>query len=307
MARAPSLSSWIQAARPRLQVGVLVSLAYGEALAFARHGAFSPRIALEVLVFGFLDGLLIAFSNDAVDWRTDTDNRTFTRWSGGSRVVPEGLITPFSLAQAALLAVLALGTTGAYLAFREGRAFMVVIAAIAAHLVWLHGFSPFRLAYRGLGDLIAGIGFGVVLPVAGFYAQANTVEGLNIATLFPAFLVGFAASVTTSVPDAPSDARAEKRTIAVRRGERTARQTSVALLFVAAFSTSLAVPGVTLPIVIVVIAIAATLLRGSIARLASGDSENREACAEFVGGNLRAALGLYVLWGAAAVLCAGRF
>lgn len=306
MPRAPLLSSWIRAARPPLQLGVFVPLLYGQALAYAVHGTFSLRIAAFVTLFGVLDAMLIAFSNDAVDWRTDSENQTFTRFSGGSRVVPMGLIPPFHLAQGALLAILALGTTSAYLAFREGRAFMVVVAAIASHLVWLHGFSPFRLSYRGLGDLVAGIGFGFLLPIAGFYAQANSVMGIHPGILFPGFLLGFAESVTTSVPDAPSDAKHEKRTIAVRRGERAARNTSVALLVIAALSTPLAVPGATVPVVIVVVLIAATLLRKSVSLLKTADSSNRADCAAFVANNLLTALVLFVSWAAAAIVVSGR-
>jgi 1,4-dihydroxy-2-naphthoate octaprenyltransferase len=99
----------------------------------------------------------------------------------------------------------------AYLVFREGRAFMVVIAAIAAHLFWMYSFPPFRLSYRGYGEVLQGIGLGVLLPVAGFYVQAGTLSGLHPATLLPGFLLGFAAK---------RDGGARQRP--VRRGVRQA-------------------------------------------------------------------------------------
>jgi 1,4-dihydroxy-2-naphthoate octaprenyltransferase len=282
------LDAWVQASRPLSQIAIAVPLIYGQALAYSAHGAFRWKLCALVQLFGVFDCWLIVFGNDAVDWQSDARNTTFNRFSGGSRVVPMGLITPFALAQASLLSLLAMGATGVYLVFREGHAWMVVLAAISAHLFWVHGFPPFRLSYRGGGEVLVGIGFGILLPVVGFYGQANTLEGLHPATLFPPFLLGLAGSITTSVPDAPSDAATGKRTFSVRRGEKSARSTSLVLIAIAALATPLAVPGAGVVGSVSVAALTFFLLSRNLKLVARADATNHALCERFVARNLGA-------------------
>lgn len=296
------LRDWVQASRPLAQALFAPPLLYGQALAYAAHGTFRWKLFALVHLFGVLDQLLVVFANDAADWQTDVRNRTFNRFSGGSRVVPEGKLTPFALAQGALLALLALGTTSAYLVFYEGRAWTVVLAAIAAHLLWVHGFPPFRLSYRGHGEVLQGVGLGLLLPVVGFYVQANTLEGLRAATLFPAFLLGYAGNVTTSLPDTPSDRESSKRTFSVRRGERAARRASVALIAVAALATPLAASRAGVAGWIVTVLAAAALLSRSFRLIPTADATHKEECERFVASNLAAIVAVTSCWAVALVL-----
>lgn len=293
------LRDWVQASRPLALVLFAPPLLYGQALAYAAHGAFRWKLFGLVHLFGVLDQLLVVFANDAADWQTDTQNRTFNRFSGGSRVVPEGKLTPFALAQGALLALLAMGTTSAYLVFHEGRAWMVVLAAIAAHLLWVHGFPPFRLSYRGRGEILQGIGLGLLLPVVGFYVQANTLEGLKAATLLPAFLLGYAGNVTTALPDTPSDRESGKRTFSVRRGERAARRTSVALITVATLATPLAASRASIIGWAVTGLAAGVILSRSFRLIPTADATRKDECERFVSSNLAATLAVISGWAVA--------
>jgi 1,4-dihydroxy-2-naphthoate octaprenyltransferase len=300
------LGAWVQASRPLAQIAVAVPLIYGQALAFAVHGTFRWKLFGLVHLFGAFDCLLVVFGNDAVDWRSDLQNTTFNRFSGGSRVVPMGLITPFALAQASLFSLLGMAATSTYLVFREGHAWMVVLAAISAHIFWVYGFPPFRLSYRGGGEFLQGLGFGLVLPVVGFYGQAGTLEGLRAATLFPAFLLGVAGHITTSLPDTPSDAATGKRTFSVRRGESAARHTSLVLIAIAALATPLAVMGAAVGGSIVVAVGSLLVLSRNLSLVSRADATDRDSCVRFVGRNLGAIQLLLLGWATVAVLAALR-
>jgi len=295
------LRAWVQASRPILQIGVAVPLIYGQALAFAVHGAFATRLAALAFAYGIFAQMFIAYANDIADADTDAKNVTFSRFSGGSRVIPEGKLALFDLAKAATLAFLAMAAVSVFLVFREQRLWMVVLAAITAHLTWMYGFAPFRLSYRGLGEVAHGLGMGVLLPVVGYYVQAGTLEGIGPRTLFPSFLLGFAANVTTALPDAPADAASGKHTLAVRRGERGARSTSLALIAIAALSTTLAVPGAGLATWLAVSALGVALALRSYPLLAKADAANRELCARFTARNVAAIVAVYFAWSVAAV------
>src|SRR5882724_8049257 len=148
------LGAWVQASRPLLQIRVAAPLAYGQALAFAANGTFRWDLFLAALLFGLLDQLFIVYANDVADDASDRYNTTYNRYSGGSRVIAEGKLGPVELAGAATVALLAMAAVCAHLVFHEHRVFMVVIAAIAAHLLWMYSFPPFRLSYRGGGELL---------------------------------------------------------------------------------------------------------------------------------------------------------
>jgi 1,4-dihydroxy-2-naphthoate octaprenyltransferase len=272
---------------------------YGQALAFAVHGAFRWRLFFAAQLFGLFDQLFIVFANDVADFASDSQNTTYTRYSGGSRVIPEGKLRPIDLAGAATVALFGMAAVCVHLVFREHRAFMVVIAAIAAHLLWMYSFMPFRLSYRGYGEVLHGLGAGVLLPLAGYYAQAGTVAGIGPATLLPGVLLGYAANVAGALGDAPSDAASGKRTLPVRRGERAARRTVLVAMAIAALLSPLAIPGAPVPWwPAFYAASAAALLR--LARLSeNADSTDRPRCERFTGAALGTIALLLVAWAVA--------
>jgi 1,4-dihydroxy-2-naphthoate octaprenyltransferase len=151
-----------------------------------------------------------------------------------------------------------------------------------AALLWAYSFPPLRLSYRGYGELLQGVGVGVVLPVIGFYVQAGSFEGFPWLGLWPCFLLGYAGNLLTSLPDYPGDRTANKRTYPVRRGQFDARRHALELLVVAIGFGGLVVPG--LPWWgLAGIIIAPLIPVGYAARLlGSADAGNRGECLRFV-------------------------
>lgn len=296
------LRAWIQASRPLAQINVAVPLIYGQALAYAASGTFRWKLAGLVAAFGIFDQLLIVYANDVADFASDSRNTTFNRFSGGSRVVPEGKLTPLDLARAATLAFLGMAAVSAYTVFHERRPWMVVLAAIAAHLLWVYSFSPFRLSYRGQGEILQGIGLGVVLPIVGYYAQAGTLDGLRPVTLVPGFLLGYAGNLTTALPDAPSDAATGKRTYPVRRGERAARRASVVVIAAAALATPLAAPNGGVLAWLAAAGVAGAVLSRNLPLMDTADAKDGKLCERFVTSNGAAIVGVLATWIVALIL-----
>lgn len=146
-----SLPAWIQASRPLALANIAPPLLFGQGLAFAICGTFRWALFAWLLLFGVLLQLVLVFANDAADWRTDVENRTFNRFSGGSRVVPEGKLTPFQLARGALLALVAMSLVCAYLVLVEHRLLMMILGSFAVLIFWAYSFKPFLISYRGHG------------------------------------------------------------------------------------------------------------------------------------------------------------
>lgn len=274
-------AAWIQAARPLAQINIALPLLLGQAMAFAALGRFSPGLMYCAGVFGTLAQLVIVFVNDFVDRETDAHNTTFSRFSGGSRVLPEGRIAPTSLRLAALVVLGLLGLFCGVLAV-TGRPWAPMFALVTALLVWAYNHPPLRLAYRGHGELLQGVGIGVVLPLAGYYLQAGTLAGFVWPALVPLLLLGYTGNLLTALPDAPSDRASGKRSYPVRRGQWVARRHALELLAMAAALGGFVVPGLSLLGTALVAAPTLGMAALAVPLLGSADAENRAECERFV-------------------------
>lgn len=234
--------AWLQAARPLAQLNIAVPLLYGQALAFAGFQAFSWHRFVLVHVYGLLAQLFIVFANDAADWEADLENRAPTPFSGGSRVVAEGKLSPRALGLAALGLALALGAFGLWVTMAERLALALVLCTAPLMLMWAYSFPPLRLSYRGGGAHLQALGVGVVLPLVGYYFQSSTLAAMPWLALAPCYLLGWAGNVVTALPDEPADRRSEKRTRPVAVGPARARRDALIALGLALALTPLAVP-----------------------------------------------------------------
>ncbi len=140
-----SARAWLRAARPLAHANIAPPLVLGQALAYALGHGFDPIFAVFAHGFGVLDHLFIVFANDVADREADAQNDAPTPFSGGSRVLQEGLLSPRQLATGAALAgagLLALST--AAIAF--GRPLTPVFALAAIALLHLRRADSARRA-----------------------------------------------------------------------------------------------------------------------------------------------------------------
>lgn len=297
------MRAWIQAARPLAQGNIAPALVLGQALAYAVTGRFSWAMAVGIHLFGILDHLFIIFGNDYADRDADPLIETHNVFSGGSRVLVEGKLEPAAVGGAAVVCaagLLAL-TVGAALVGDRPLAPAFALAAIA--LLWAYSYPPVRLSFRGGGEVLQGLGVGVVLPLVGFYGQAGTLE-LPLVTLLPTFVLAVAGNVLTALPDEPGDRRADKRTFAVARGARAARLMVIVLTTSALIVLPLVTPPIPRTALAFVVGLPALLLLGAVTLAGSADAARRRRCLAFVvlcGG---AATLTQVLWAIALALSA---
>jgi 1,4-dihydroxy-2-naphthoate octaprenyltransferase len=216
---ASRLLAFIKLGRPQFLVGGFVLYGLGAALA-ATAGAVMGwrRYALGQLVVT-LTQLSTHYSNDYFDLEADRANTTPTRWSGGSRVLPDGGVPPgAALVAAVLLAVGALAAAGV-LAARVRREPLILPGALAMiALAWFYSAPPLRLCARGLGELTTAIVVTLFVPLFGFYLQAGALRALPFLAVLPLAALQFAMLLAIEFPDAAGDARSGKRTLVVLLG-----------------------------------------------------------------------------------------
>jgi 1,4-dihydroxy-2-naphthoate polyprenyltransferase len=158
-ARAEMIRAFIRLGRPQFLGGGFLLYGLGASVAVAQGAPFRGA--------GYLLGqaaitciqLMTHYANDYFDLAADRANTTPTRWSGGSRVLPDGGLPPgVALVAASLLAIAALVLV-AVVATRVGDTAPVAAAALLAAqvLAWFYSAPPLVLHSRGLGELATAV------------------------------------------------------------------------------------------------------------------------------------------------------
>lgn len=181
-------------------------------------GRFDPTLFLLTLVGASLIHLGLNMSNDYFDTKLGADNinRTPTPFSGGSRVLQYGLLTPSAVAGLFTLFYIAGGLIGIYLAVLRGPIPILSILAAGVLISILYTAPPVKLAYRGLGEIAVAVGFGPVIVLGSYYVQT---QELTLSALLASIPIGiFIALILyiNQIPDAPYDLAAGKRTLVTR-------------------------------------------------------------------------------------------
>lgn len=217
-----SARAWIKAARLPAQANIAVPIFVGIALATDDGRSFSATNAALSFAFGVLMQLSIVFANDVSDVETDRRNATFTPFSGGSRVLVEGLLSPRAVGRAALLTGLSAVGASVALSLRTGSSWPAALALAGVGLSWSYSAPPLSLAYRGGGELAQIAGTAVVLPLFGYVAQRGALSSFPWEVLAWLAPMRLACAIATALPDEPSDRAAQKRTLVVLLGSARA-------------------------------------------------------------------------------------
>jgi 1,4-dihydroxy-2-naphthoate octaprenyltransferase len=262
------LRAWWQAARPGTLLISLSPVVAGTALAL-HYGARRPWAALAALTVGLAMQVGANYANDYSDYMrgADTPERV-----GPARAVASGLIPPgqiklaawsfFSLA-AALGTVLSLAT--------DWRLIVAGVAAVLAGWLYTGGLRPY--GYIGLGEVFVFLFFGLLATVGTVYVQM--LQAPLAAWLIGASMGFLACSVLAlnNLRDIDTDAKAGKRTLAVRLGRKPARYLVSALLAASLLPPVLSVAYAGIPPLAVLPLITAPLMLQ--VHRAAGASESR--------------------------------
>jgi len=198
----------------------ILPVALGAVLAFKSTGRIDWGL-LTATILGVV-GLHGAgnVANDYFDHKSGNDdiNQTFIRpFTGGSRTVQQGLITPRGLV-ALSLGCLALAVLAAiYLVFQTGVQ-VLLLGAVGVLIAYAYSAPPFRLSARGWGEIVIGLNFGV-LPVWGsYFVQTGEWSRIPVLWSLPLMVLIVAVLVVNQFPDFTADEMVAKRNWVVRLG-----------------------------------------------------------------------------------------
>jgi len=169
--------------------------------------------------------------NDYFDFRSGADNlnpHPLTPFAGGSRMIQRGLLTAReTLCYGALL--LTSGVVLGLLLVAMTGPMLLAIGLIGVCSAVSYSCPPLALNYRGFGELLIGLNFGVLPVLGSYYVQTQSLSsGAVVASLPLAFLVA-AILYINQFPDYEFDLEAGKKTAVVLLGPQRAASAYVVL------------------------------------------------------------------------------
>ncbi len=190
--------------------------ATGISLALWKYSSYDLSFAILTLAGVLSLHASIDLLNDYWDYKRGIDKVTKrTKFSGGSGVIPEKILSPDSIYKAALLFLIIGITIGGYFVLVRG-AFIAVILAFAVLAIL---FYSSRIVNFGLAELFVGIK-GALIVLGSFYVQIPVVESPAI---FVGAMVGLLSSsvlLINSFPDYRADRIGGRMTLVVMLGKR---------------------------------------------------------------------------------------
>ncbi len=218
---------------PKISLASIASMTLAAGAAMGAGDLSVPWLALTVVGILAIEVAKNA-SGEVVDWDSGADVAVLpderTPFSGGKRVIVDGLLSRGQCARVAVVAYttgIAIGVVIATL--REPRVWWFGLAGVAC--AYFYHASPLRLSYRGWGEAAVALSYGPLIACGTYLVQLRRIDGpivplsLLLGCLIAAFLW------VNEFPDARADSLAGKRTWVVRLGKaRAARAFAILVL-----------------------------------------------------------------------------
>lgn len=222
--------TYIKELRAPFFTATIVPVILGGAIAFSQ-GIFHPSyfsLALIGAVFLHAGTNVI---NDYFDFLSKDDLlvEIKTPFSGGSGILPAGLLKPREVLVFSLILFLIGSLIGIYLTFVRG-VFILVIGIIAVFSGYFYSAPPISLMNRGIGELFVGLNFGPLCVLGTYYVLTQKISFEPIYASIPVGILIATVLFINEFPDYNADKQVEKRHLVVRLGRKKAVE-GYALLF----------------------------------------------------------------------------
>ena len=221
---------WFKAVRPWSFPSSMVPVLMGSAIAYGDGFFHLPSALLALGVAGLIHaGTNLA--NDYFDFQTGVDT---LEHKGPVNVIVAGKLSAFEVKCGFVAAFILAAFLAKGLVVRAGTpAVVIAILSIISGLVYTAG--RWSLARLGLGEFFVLVFFGPVAVTGTYYVQALECNAAVIASGFMTGFLSTAILVVNNLRDRDTDARAGRRTLAVRFGKAFARMEYLFCMLAASF------------------------------------------------------------------------
>lgn len=231
-------AQWIKGARLRTLPAAIAPVLIGSAAAYEMDSFLLLNAILAALVALLLQ-VGVNYANDYSDGIRGTDDDRI----GPLRLVGSGAAEPDHVKYAAFGAFAAAMVCGLILVVITQSWWLILVGLGCVMAAWGYTGGKNPYGYLGLGDVFVFVFFGLVATLGTTYTQAGQINLPAIIGAVGTGLFATALLMANNVRDIPTDIKAGKKTLAVRLGDKHARESYVLMLAVAILLVVVLAPG----------------------------------------------------------------
>lgn len=212
------LSEWFRVIRIRFLLASVVAVSVGLALSWWHGVQIDIWYAIMTMAGVIALHSSVDLLNDYWDYKRGIDTQTQrTKMSGGTGVLPEGLLKPTQVFRAGIIFLIIGGLIGSYFVVIDG----IIIGLILAFAVLSIYFYSTKIVDSGLAEVFVTVK-GTMIVLGTYFIQ--TLE-INIAAIMAGIFVGILSSLVlfiTSFPDYDADKAKGRKTLVIFLGKQKA-------------------------------------------------------------------------------------
>src|SRR5881296_4479897 len=219
--RSPTfLSLWLRTMRIPFLQATFVPVILGGVIAFQVAHVFNLATFLLTLLGASLIQIATNMLNDYFDFKSGNDLQVKHQnpFAGGGRILTAGLVKPSTHILVATTCLILGSLIGFYFIFALSLPYLFLLGLIGVISTYAYVGPPFRLAYRGVGELIVGLNFGPVMTLGAYYVQAHSFAVEPFLASIPVGLLIAAVLWINEFPDMDADKAVGKKTLVLRLG-----------------------------------------------------------------------------------------
>src|SRR3989338_1415820 len=212
------LSVWLRVIRVRFLLASVIAVSVGLAINWRQNSIIEPFDA--VLTFAGVMALhaSVDLLNDYWDYKRGIDTATKrTKMSGGTGVLPEGLLQPSSVYRAGIGFLILGSVIGFYFVFTDG----IIIAAILGFAILSIYFYSTKIVDSGLAEFFVAVK-GIMIVLGTYFIQSHQI---TIESILGGIFVGVLSSLVlfiASFPDYDADKSKGRKTLVIVVGKQKA-------------------------------------------------------------------------------------
>ena len=231
--------AWLKAMRLQFYPMTFIAYAAGAYAAKSPGHPFDPLIFWLGYIFLFFVEAATVLSNEYFDYKSDTQNKFFSPFTGGSRVLVEKQLSFKEIKKATFLFLFLAGAVAVALFIQVNSSLLNSFLACSVTSTLALGYTvpPLRLSYRGLGEFNVAFTHSFAVIICGFIFQGGHINDATPWLLsIPLFLSVLPSIILAGIPDHDADKAADKKTLAVRLGKIGAAKLAIAFTIVSALT-----------------------------------------------------------------------
>jgi len=212
------LSVWLRAVRIRFLLASVISVFLGLAINWWQEKTLNLEFAVLTLAGVVALHASVDLLNDYWDYKRQIDTETKrTKFSGGTGVLPEGLLKPTQVYRAGIIMLIIGALVGGYFIYERG----IIIAIILGFAIISIYFYSTRIVDSGLGEVFVAIKGAMI--VLGTYFVQN--PHITIEPILAGIVSGILSSTVlfvNSFPDYDADKAHGRKTLVIVLGKARA-------------------------------------------------------------------------------------